>query len=114
MGKTLTDSLAANMAACKQAQNDLLKEMDGIGKVAAKRHDAVAGQIAGMDDGPERDTLDAVRNGLLATCQYAEGMREQVTGKARKPPQRHEAKDPAGKFTTKGSFAHRLRQLLSP
>lgn len=102
------------MAACKQAQTALLKELEGVGKVAAKRHDAIASQIAGMEDGPDRDALDAVRNGALATVQYAEGMKEMMTGRRKAVPKRHDAKDPAGKFTKKGSFAHRLRQLLAP
>ena len=121
---TLTDRLAKQMAACKQAQVETLKDLKGIGQVAKHRHDQAVEQIRELDKRIEadpgneelyrlRDEYDAVRGGLVHCCSFADGTREMVTGQRKEPVKRHDAKDAGGLFAKIGSLGHRIRQALN-
>jgi hypothetical protein len=120
---TLTEKLARQMARCKKAQMETLRDLKATGRIARHRHDQAVDIIQDLDrqiaadPGNEdlyrrRDETDVVRGGLVHCCSYADGMRELVTGKAPAPVSRHDTKDANGLFTKKGSLGHRIRQLL--
>lgn len=120
---TLTDKLAKQMAACKRAQMDTIKDLKGVGQIAKHRHDQAVDQIRELDKqieaNPEdeelyrrRNEYDAVRGSLVHCGSYADGMQELITGRQKQPVKRHEAKDASGLFTKIGSLGHRIRQAL--
>ena len=112
MAKTVTGELARRMAVCKREQKELLRTMSTVGSIARIRHDQLAGEIGGMEDGAQRDEANAVRNGLLATSQYADSFVEHATGQKKKEPPQHDAKGLDHKFAKKGSLSHKLRMLF--
>ena len=123
---TVTGKLAKKMAACKQAEAGILKDLAVAGKLAVRKHDEAAQQIRALDEqiladpGNEelvtkREEYDRLREGLYAASEYGKALHEQATGEPRPEPaevERHEVKDHNGLFTKKGSFGHRLAQML--
>lgn len=120
---SITKDLAGKMAAAKQGETELLKDMRRIAKIAEERHDEAAAKVAELDEqiakdpGNEelqrkRDEYDRVRSGLYAAVEYANGIYEQATGAAPVEPERHDSRDITGKFTLKDSLNHLFRKFL--
>lgn len=125
---TITGQFIKNMAAAKNAEKAVVADLKKIYKLATKRADLLATQIAkdeakmkSTDDPKKKSELEktveslmTIKQTMIATREYTAGLIQQATGEPllEKPIKRHKARDYKGVFTRHGTVAHLFRKIL--